>query len=153
MIQRFGNRPYKEFGYGTNWGPNTGGRDRSMDASKLYKVAGRKQKDTFPSAPYRVYKCLRPLPRAYPLPDRAFGESPHRRNRGRVRGLCGIVDYPCSASWFVCFPVPLWGRANRLRSITMPSKPQSLRFFLTLTLNDCICSQFRFPPRKRPQCF
>ena len=111
--QRFGNRPYKEFGYGTNWGPHTGGRDRSMDVSKLYKVAGCKQGDAFPyarsSAPYPVYKCLRPLPRAYPLPDRAFGESPHRRNRGRVCGLCGIVDYPCSASWFVCFPVPLLG--------------------------------------------
>ena len=48
--QRFGNRPYKEFGYGTNWGPNTGGRDRSMDASKLYKVAGCKQGDAFPYA-------------------------------------------------------------------------------------------------------
>ena len=131
--QRFGNRPYKEFGYGTNWGPNTGGRDRSMDASKLYKVAGCKQGDAFPyargSAPYRVYKCLRPLPRAYPLPHRAFGESPHRRNRGRVCGLCGIVDCPCSASWFVCFPVPLWGRAKPLEE-----------HYYALRTTICVCA-------------
>ena len=81
------------------------------------------------SAPYRVYKCLRPLPRAYPLPDRAFGESPHRRNRGRVCGLCGIVDYPCSASWFVCFPVPLWGRAKPLEE-----------HYYALRTTICVCA-------------
>ena len=131
--QRFGNRPYKEFGYGANWGPNTGGRDRSMDASKLYKVANCKQRDTFPyargSAPYRVYKCIRPLPRAHTLPDRTFGESPHRRNRGRVRCLCGIVDDPCSASWFVCFPVPLWGRAKPLEE-----------HYYALRTTICVCA-------------
>ena len=110
--QRFGNRPYKESGYGTKWGPHTGGRDRSMDASKLYKVAGCKQGDAQGSAPYRVYKCIRPLSLAHTLPDRTFEESSHRRNRGRVRCLCGLIDDPCSASWFVCFPVPLWGRAK-----------------------------------------
>ena len=104
-----------------------------MDASKLYKVAGCKQGDAFPyargSPPYRVYKCLRPLPRAYPLPDRAFGESPHRRNRGRVCGLCGLVDYPCSASWFVCFPVLLWGRAKPLEE-----------HYYALRTTICVCA-------------
>ena len=117
MTTRFGNRPYKD-GYGTNWGPHTGGRDRSMDASKLHKVAGRKQGDTLPyargPAPYRAYKCIRPLSRARALQDRTFGESPHRRNRRRVRCLRGLIDDPCAASWFVCFPVPLWGRAKPL---------------------------------------
>ena len=81
------------------------------------------------SAPYRVYKCIRPLPRAYPLLDRAFGESPHRRNRGRVCCLCGIVNDPCSASWFVCFPVPIWGREKPLQ-----------KHYYALRTTICVCA-------------
>ena len=83
-------------------GANTGSRDRSMDASKLYKGANANRETLSRMHEARLLiECINasvryrePIHfRIEPLGNR------HRQNRGRVR-LCGIVDDPCSASWF-----------------------------------------------------
>ena len=101
---------HNEFGYGTNWGPNTGGRDEVWMLQNFIRSLGANRETLSCMHEARLLiECINASVRAHTLLDKTFGESPHRRNRGRVRCLCGLIDDPCSASWFVCFLVPLLG--------------------------------------------